>query len=109
MTTSIQIEIFGTDLETIAIALDQKEVKALYENSKELKEQIKNLEKEVDSQKSTSKYYQDLSNKRSEEINQANMLLTALGVQLQTNEEEYYRRNDLPIATRIALYIATNK
>jgi len=109
MTTSIQIEIFGTDLETIAITLDQKEVKALYENNKALKEQIKTLEKELDSQKTNYKWASEARDTARSEIAQASTLLTALGVQLKTNEEESYRQTELPIATRIALYIATNK
>jgi chromosome segregation ATPase len=106
---TIQIEIFGTDLETIAITLDQKEVKALYENNKALKEEIKTLNKEIESQKSNYKWASEKRDLFSSEISQANTLLTALGVQMQTNEEESYRRTELPIATRIALYIATTK
>lgn len=109
MTTSIQIEIFGTDLETIAITLDQKEVKALYENNKALKEQIKNLEKELESTKSSYKWSGERNTALSNEISQANTLLTALGVPAKTNDEESYRQTELPVVTRIALYIATNK
>jgi len=81
----------------------------LYQGNKDLKEQLKKAEKELASEKQNYKWANDRSNNQQAEINHANVLLTALGVQLQTNEEESYRRTDLPIATRIALYIATKK
>jgi hypothetical protein len=109
MTTSIQFEVTGTEYEVIAITLTKEEVKAIYEQNKALKEEVKTLTKEVESQKSNSKYYQERNNELTKEINQANLLLTALGVQLQTNEEESYRRTELSITTRIALYIANTK
>jgi hypothetical protein len=107
--SSIQIEVTGTDLETIAITLNETEVKALYENNKALKEEVKTLTKEIESQKSNYKWASEARDTARSEIAQASTLLTALGVQLQTNEEESYRRTELPIATRIALYIAANK
>jgi chromosome segregation ATPase len=109
MSNSIQIEVTGTDLEIIAITLSDKEVKAIYEQNKSLKEEVKNLNKEVETQKSNYKWASESRDKVTSEVSQANTLLTALGVQLQTNEEESYRRTELPVATRIALYIATNK
>jgi hypothetical protein len=108
MTNSIQIEVTGTDLEVIAITLSDKEVKAIYEQNKALKEEVKTLNKTVESEKQSYKWSAERNSTLQNEINHANVLLTALGVQLQTTEEESYRRTDLPIATRIALYIATN-
>jgi len=105
--SSIQIEVTGTDLEVIAITLSDKEVKAIYEQNKALKEEVKTLTKSVESEKNSYKWSAERNNTLQNEINHANVLLTALGVQLQTTEEESYRRTDLPIATRIALYIAT--
>jgi len=107
--STIQIEVTGTDYEVIAISLTDKEVASLYQANKDLKEQIKKLEKEVESQKSTYKYVSESRDTANREIEQANVLLTALGVQVQNNEEESYRKANLPVATRIALYIATNK
>lgn len=109
MSEYIQIEVTGTDFEKITLNLTSQEVANLYENSKSLKEEIKNLTKEIESQKSNYKWAAESRDTARSEIAQANTLLTALGVQLQTNEEESYRRTELPIATRIALYIATNK
>jgi hypothetical protein len=107
--SSIQIEVTGTDLEVIAITLSDKEVKTIYEQNKALKEEVKTLTKAVESEKSSYKWSNERNNELTKEISQANTLLTALGVQLKTNEEESYRQTELPIATRIALYIATNK
>lgn len=107
--STIQIEVTGTDYETIAITLTKEEVKAIYEQNKALKEEVKTLTKSVETEKQNYKWANDRSTTQQAEINHANVLLTALGVQLQTTEEESYRRTDLPIATRIALYIATNK
>lgn len=109
MSTSIQIEVTGTDLEVIAITLSDKEVKAIYEQNKTLKEEVKTLNKELESQKNSYKWADQRADKATTEISQANTLMTALGVQLKTNEENVYSQTDLPIATRIALYIATNK
>jgi len=105
----IQIETTGTDLENIVITLSDTEVKALYENNKSLKDEVKQLTKEVNSEKQNYKWASETRDRYSSEISQANTLLTALGVQIKTNEEESYRQTELPIATRIALYIATNK
>ncbi len=107
--TTIQIEVFGSDLETIAITLNETEVKALYENNKALKEQMKGIEKELDSAKLNYKWSSERNTTLVNEINQANMLLTALDVQVKTNDENAYNQTELPVATRIALYIATNK
>jgi hypothetical protein len=107
--SSIQIEVTGTDLEVIAITLSDKEVKTIYEQNKALKEEVKTLTKAVESEKSSYKWSSERNNELTKEISQANTLLTALGVQLKTNEEESYRQTELPIATRIALYIATKK
>ena len=105
--STIQIEVTGTDYETVTLSLTSQEVANLYENSKSLKEEIKTLTKSVETEKQNYKWVNDRGNAQQAEINHANVLLTALGVQLQTTEEESYRRTDLPIATRIALYIAT--
>jgi len=43
------------------------------------------------------------------ELEGANILLTALGVQEKDNNENEYYRKVLPVATRIALYIANQK
>jgi septal ring factor EnvC (AmiA/AmiB activator) len=107
--STIQIEVTGTDLEIIAISLTDKEVASIYQANKDLKEQVKKLEKDLESQKSTYKYVAESRDASNREIEQANVLLTALGVQVQNNEEESYRKANLPVATRIALYIAANK
>jgi len=105
--STIQIEVTGTDYEVIAISLTDKEVASLYQANKDLKEQIKKLEKDLASKEQNYKWANDARMTLDNEISQANTLLTALGVQVQNNEEESYRKANLPIATRIALYIAT--
>jgi chromosome segregation ATPase len=109
MMTSIQIEVTGTDIETLWVTLTDKEVASLYQANKEFKEQVKKLEKELESQKSNYKWASEARDAARSEISHANTLLTALGVQVQNNAEESYNKADLPVATRIALYIATNK
>jgi chromosome segregation ATPase len=104
---TIQIQTKGSDLETITISLDENQVSSIYEQHKELQKEVTELKKKLESEKQNYKWAQESRDKANSEISQANTLLTALGVQLQTNEEESYRRTDLPIATRIALYIAT--
>jgi len=106
---TIQIQTKGSDLETITITLDDNQVTAIYEQNKELQKEVTELKKKVESEKQNAKWANDRNTTLTSEISQASTLLTALGVQLQTNEEESYRRTELPIATRIALYIATNK
>jgi chromosome segregation ATPase len=106
---TIQIQTKGSDLETITITLDDNQVAAIYESNKELIKEIADLKKELENKTSNYKWASETRDKATSEISQANTLLTALGVQLQTNEEDSYRRTELPIATRIALYIATNK
>jgi len=107
--SSIQFEITGADSEVLYVTLTDKEVAVMYQANKDLKEQIKKLEKEVASEKSNYKWASESRDKANSEISHANTLLTALGVQIQNNAEENYNKADLPIATRIALYIATKK
>lgn len=104
---SIQINTTGTDLETITITLDENQVSSIYELSKSQTKEIAELKKELESKNRDYKWASEGRDKATAEISQANTLLTALGVQLKTNEEESYRQTELPIATRIALYIAT--
>lgn len=109
MTDFIKIDVEGTELESITIELSKEEVAAMYKQRKELTAKVVELQKEVDSVKSNKKYTEDRNAELSNELSEANTLLTALGVQEKTNEEESYYRKQLKIATRIALYIANSK
>ena len=104
---SIKIDVEGTDLEIITIELGKEEVVALYKQRKELNTKLAELQKELESLKSGKKYAEDRRDEYNEELSQANTLLSALGVQEKTNEEEAYYRKPLKVATRIALYIAS--
>ncbi len=106
---TIQIQTSGTDLETITLTLTDTEVRNLYESNKDLREGIKNLTKELESAKSTYKYASENRTELQSEVNEANTLLTALGVQEKTVAEPSYYEKQLKLSTRIALYIATNK
>lgn len=109
MTDFIKIEVEGTELESVTIELSKEEVSAMYKQRKELTAKVVELQKEVESVKSNKKYTEDRNAELSNELSEANTLLTALGVQEKTSEEESYYRKQLKIATRIALYIANSK
>ena len=106
---SINITIPSERFETMVITLSSEEVATLFKTRKEQAEQIIKLTKDL---KTKTEYYDatiEASELKSTEIAQANALLTALGITEKTTEEEIYRRKPLSIATRIALYIATNR
>ena len=106
---SIQIQTKGTDLETITISLDENQVASLYEQHKELSKKLAELEKKLTSTEQNLKYAQDGRTELQTEVNDAQMLLTALGVKETNDAEESWNRNKLKITTRIALYIAAIK
>jgi len=109
MSDVIQIMVKGTELEDITITLSGNEVANLYEKSKEQAAKIAELEKKITSLESNYKWASEARDKATSEISQANTLLTALGVQLKTDAEISYNQQDLPVSTRIALYIAKQK
>ena len=106
---TIQISVSGEELETISIELTSEEVAALYKLRKENTAKIADLEKQIKDKDSNYKYQSDRLTKAEDQILQANMLLSALGIAEKTNEEDNYYRKELPVATRIALYIAAKK
>lgn len=105
----IMIQVQGEELEVINVELTSEEVKAIYLQRKELAKQIQELEKKLQTVESNLKYNTDRMLKAEEEVSQANILLSALGVESKSKEEESWRQTNLPVATRIALYIASNK
>jgi len=106
---TIQISTKSSDFETICITLDEPQVTALYEQNKELNKTIAELTTKLERSEQNLKYTTDNKNDLQTEKEEANTLLTALGVQEKTTNEETYYRKDLKLSTRIALYIATNK
>lgn len=106
---NIQIQTKGSDLETITITLDENQVTSIYEQNKELNKEITEVKTQLEREKQSYKWACESRDTANSEIKHAKTLLTALGIAEQTTEEEPYRRTELPIATRIALYIAANK
>ncbi len=106
---TITIQVAGEDLETINIELSAEEVAALYKLLKENVVKIAELEKKLKSSDDLKNSYSDRVTEARVEIDEANTLLTALGVKEKTDHEESYYRKDLKVATRIALYIASVK
>ncbi len=106
---SIQIVIPGTDLEQMSITLSELEVTAIYNSNKAMVKEIEELKKKLKDSESNLSYAQKGRETADSELMQANMLMTALGVQEKTQEEEKYYQKPLPVATRIALYIAASK
>lgn len=106
---TIQIQTRGSELEVITISLDENQVAALYEQNKEQTKRIAELEKNLKDKESTLKYATDAKETAQSEINEANTLLTALGIKEQNDSEESWNRSKLKVTTRIALYIAANK
>ncbi len=102
----IQIAVEGSELEIVTITLSSAEVANLYKANKEQKAKIEDLEKKLERSEQNYKWSNEARDRSVSEIAQANTLLTALGVQLKTDSEPVYNQQDLPVATRIALYIA---
>lgn len=106
---TIQIQTRGSELEVITISLDENQVAALYEQNKEQTKRIAELEKNLKDKENSLKYANDAKTEAQSEINEANTLLTALGIKETNDAEESWNRSKLKVTTRIALYIAANK
>lgn len=106
---TITITVPGEELENLSIELSTEEVTALYKLRKEQAAKIADLEKKVTDSERNKKYADDKLSDATSELQQAHTLLTALGIQEKTTEEEAYYRKPLQVATRIALYIATTR
>ena len=104
--STIQISIDGTDLETINITLSDTEVKNLYENSKQLIAEIKQLTKEKEQADRTYKYLSEARDDLQKEVNQAHALFTALGVDKEQKDESSYSTVKYDIGTRMALFLS---
>jgi hypothetical protein len=106
---SIQIQTKGTDLETITITLDEIQVSNMYELNKELNKQLTEIKKKLESSETSLKYASEARAELQTEVNEAQTLLTALGVKESNDADESWNRNKLKVTTRIAIYIANNK
>lgn len=102
----IQIVIQGTELENVTVNLDTEQVTALYLNQQKNLKEITDLTKKLADSEKINKINNETNEKLNSEIQQAHALLSALGVDDKTKEEETYYRKSLSVTTRIALYIA---
>jgi len=106
---SIQIQVTSNTFEVVTLNLDEAQVTNMYNTQVAALKEIEELKKKVKDAESSYKYEQTHREKSDTELMHANMLMTALGVQEKTQEEEKYYQKQLPVATRIALYIAASK
>lgn len=107
--STITIVVPGEELENLSIELSTEEVTALYRLRKEQTMKIVELEKKFSDSERYKKHTEEKLADANSELQQANTLLTALGIQEKTAEEEAYYRKPLQVATRIALYIAASR
>ncbi len=105
----VVIQVQGEELEVINVELTVEEVKAIYTQRKELQKEVQSLEKKIKDMESNNKYNVARMEKAESEIKQANVLLSALGIDAKTKDEESWRQEELSVITRIALYIANSK
>lgn len=103
---TINISIQGDEPETVTLALDEVQVTNLYINNKAQIKQIAELQKKLSDTENSLKYASEARDEAKDQIEHANVLLTALGVQEKDNHDTDYYRKVLPVSTRIALYIA---
>lgn len=104
---TITIQVSGEELETLNVELTSEEVAALYKLRKDNAVKIAELEKKLKQETDLKNNYSERVTEARSEIDEANTLLTALGIADKTNHEESYYRKELKVATRIALYIAS--
>ena len=105
----IQIVIQGTELENVTVNLDTEQVTSLYLNQQKNQKEIAELTKKLSDLEARNKSNCERGDRLEMELQQAHALMSALGVDEKTKEEETYYRKALSITTRIALYIATPK
>ena len=106
---TITITVAGEALESLTLELTAEEVTALYKLRKDQTMKIAELEKKTSDLEKSKGYLQERFDLLNNEIEQANVLLTALGIQEKTAEDELYQRKSLTISTRIALCIAAKQ
>jgi Na+-transporting NADH:ubiquinone oxidoreductase subunit NqrC len=105
----IQITVQGTELENVTVNLDTAQVTALYLDKQKNLAEIADLMKKKNELEKAQKYNTEQKDKLDFELKQAHALLSALGVDEKTKEEEAYYRTPLSLTTRLALYFATHK
>ena len=106
---TISVLVDGTEMEKVTLTLDNVHVSNLYSENKVMKAKIVDLEKQLKQANEYKEMYSKLNDESKKELENANILLTALNVQEKDNNEQEYFRKALPVVTRIALYIANQK
>lgn len=106
---SVVIQVQGEELEVINVELTVEEVKTIYTQRKALQKEVQSLEKKIKDMESNNKHNVARMEKAESEIKQANMLLSALGIDAKTKDEDSWRQEELSVITRIALYITNSK
>lgn len=103
MENSIEINVAGTNFEIVPIVLTKKEVEDIYVLNKSLTEANIKLEKDLASEKSSYKYASDTRAELTKEIDQANAVFDALGIEKEI--EKQYGTEKIGVSGRIALLI----
>ena len=105
--TIMQIVVPGTEFEDITVNLDTAQVTTMYLQQQKLNTTIAEQNKKLADSERNLKYAQEAKQTAENELQQAHGLMTALGIDDKTKEEEVYYRKPLTLSTRIAVYIAT--
>jgi len=103
MENSIEINVAGTNFEIVPIVLTKKEVEDIYVLNKSLTEANIKLEKDLASEKSRYAYATDTRAELTKEIDQANAVFDALGIEKEI--EKQYGTEKIGMSGRIALLI----
>ena len=107
--TTITVTTKSTELEPIVITLTQDQVQSIYDEVKELRTKVAELEKSLSNEKQYKETYSNQSAKLQKEIDSMHTIFTVMGVKEKTDAEESWNRRDLDLVTRMALFIAQNK
>lgn len=100
---SIEISILGSELETVSINLTKEQVETIYNENKAQKDELIKVKKDLESRDSSLKYATDGRREAESQIDQANCILDALGIEKII--EKQYGETKIELAARIALMI----
>ena len=103
MENSIEINVAGTNFEIVPIVLTKKEVEDIYVLNKTLTEANAKLTKDLESKESNYKYLSEARRELDKEIDQANAIFDALGIEKEV--EKQYGTEKIGLSGRIALLI----
>lgn len=101
---ALSIEVEGSELELITITLTDTEVASLYKTNKLNLAKIAELEKQLASEKSSHGYATSKADRLEKELNQSNLILTALNVPQESEALDCYDKK-LNLPARLAFLI----